>query len=68
MRKQTKHSNQPADSNGDEKDLSSEMSEEGKLGFDPRKRHFDVDRILEEAARSKESSADSDTNKCRSRI
>ena len=50
MRKQTKHSNQPADSNGDEKDLSSEMSEEGKLGFDPRKRHFDVDRIIEHAA------------------
>ena len=62
-RKQTKHSNQPADLKGapldarprvkrarpikDEKDLSSEMAEEGKLG---RERHFDVDRILEEAA------------------
>ena len=34
----------------EEKDLSPEMLEKTRLGFDPRKRHFDVDRIIEEAS------------------
>ena len=32
------------------KDLSPEMLEKRRLGFDPKKRHFDVDRIMEEAS------------------
>jgi hypothetical protein len=34
----------------EEEDLSPEMLEIRRLGFDPRKRHFDVDRIIEEAS------------------